>query len=228
MKLPTAKKTKKKFYNKYIYKITLNIPGSNALRYYDFAHLLDVCKNGVNVKPTRFGYLEATLQDIVDNAEDWTKLCLFLTSCDKKSFSKRLEMDCVDFYTNDRALYEQLGNNFTKYVKYRFQPKEGTEQQLLNSNRKIFVSKLPFDMYEYRVYLHPHKLNSSARTSVAEWLSKQTPNITFSESIREWVEKTNTNYDRRYIQVKDESTLLMLQLRAPDLVGKVFKYIINR
>lgn len=226
MKLPTAKKTKKKFYNKYIYKITLNIPGSNALRYYDFAHLLDICKNGV--KPQRFTYLEDTLQDIVDNAEDWTKLCLFLTSCDAKSFAKRLEMDCVDFYTNDRALYDQLGENFTKYVKYRFQPKEGTEQLLLNSNKKIFVNKLPFDMYEYRVYLQPHKLNTSARTSVAEWLSKQTPNISFSDSINEWVKKTNTNYDRRYIQVKDESTLLMLQLRAPELVGKVFKYIINR
>jgi len=172
MKLPTAKKTKKKFYNKYIYKITLNIPGSNALRYYDFEHLLDMCKNGA--KPQRFTYLDDTLQKIVDNAEDWTKLCLFLTSCDKKSFSKRLEMDCVDFYTNDRVLYDQLGDNFTKYVKYRFQPKEGTEQQLLSSTRKIFVSKLPFDMYEYRVYLQPHKLNTSARTSVAEWLSKQT------------------------------------------------------
>tara|TARA_E500000081_G_scaffold132585_1_gene143641 strand:- start:40 stop:720 length:681 start_codon:yes stop_codon:yes gene_type:complete len=226
MKLPTAKKTKKKFYNKYIYKITLKIPGSNALRYYDFAYLLDIIKNGV--KPQRSSFLDDTLQDIVDNAEDWTKLCLFLTSCDKKSFSKRLEMDCIDFYTNDLVLYNQIGENFTKYVKYRFQPKQGTEQLLLNSNRKIFVSKLPFDMYEYRVYLHPHKLNSSARTSVAEWLSKQVPNISFSESINKWIIRTDSNYGRRYIQVKDESTLLMLQLRAPDLVGKVFKYIINR
>jgi len=185
-----------------------------------------MCKNGA--KPQRFTYLDDTLQKIVDNAEDWTKLCLFLTSCDKKSFSKRLEMDCVDFYTNDRVLYDQLGDNFTKYVKYRFQPKEGTEQQLLSSTRKIFVSKLPFDMYEYRVYLQPHKLNTSARTSVAEWLSKQTPNVTFSESMNKWLIKTSTNYDRRYIQDKDESTLLMLQLRAPLLVGKVFKYIINR
>jgi hypothetical protein len=226
MKLPTAKKTKKKFYNKYIYKITLKIPGSNALRYYDFAYLLDIIKNGV--KPQRSSFLDDTLQDIVDNAEDWTKLCLFLTSRDKKSFSKRLEMDCIDFYTNDLVLYNQIGENFTKYVKYRFQPKQGTEQLLLNSNRKIFVSKLPFDMYEYRVYLHPHKLNSSARTSVAEWLSKQVPNISFSESINKWIIRTDSNYDRRYIQVKDESTLLMLQLRAPDLVGKVFKYVINR
>ena len=137
-------------------------------------------------------------------------------------------MDCIDFYTNDLVLYNQIGENFTKYVKYRFQPKQGTEQLLLNSNRKIFVSKLPFDMYEYRVYLHPHKLNSSARTSVAEWLSKQVPNISFSESINKWIIRTDSNYGRRYIQVKDESTLLMLQLRAPDLVGKVFKYIINR
>lgn len=225
MKLPTAKTTKKKFYNKYIYKITLRMPGASALRWYNFSQLLDICQNGFkDQEPWR----KDVVEDVTENHESWIKLCLMLNAFDSKSFGKRLEGNYIDLYTNNFNLYDQLGKEFTEYVKYRAQPKQGTENTILNSNKKIYVNELPYNKYQYRVYLHPHKLDASSRKSVADWLSKQVPNVTFTESVYRWLVVTSENYDRRYIQVADDNTLLMLQLRAPNLIGKVFKYILNR
>ena len=225
MKLPTAKTTKKKFYNKYIYKITLKLPGASSLRWYNFSQILDICQNGFTDKET---WRESAAEEILQNSQVWVKLCMMLNAFDSKSFCKRLEGNYVDLYTNDVNLYEELGKEFTQYVSYRAQPKQGTESTILNGNKEIYVNHLPYNKYEYRVYLHPHKLDTNARKGVADWLSKQVPNVTFTESLYRWLVNTSENYDRRYIQVADNNTLLMLQLRAPNLVGKVFKYIINR
>ena len=225
--LPSAKKTKKKFYNKYIYKITLDIPGTSALRWYDFQRLSDLCIAEPSSKRD-YPWREKVLSDAINHKEVWIDLSVMINTFDSKSFSKRIEGDSIDFYTNNYDLYDTIGKHFSKYVRFRFQPKEGTEQTLLNSNKEIFVNKLPYDKYQYRVYLKPHKLDSSARRTVANWLEKQVPNITFSQSIKDWIIRTEENWDRRYIHIIDEKNLLLLQLKSPQLVGKIFKYVLNR
>lgn len=226
-KLPTAKKTKKKFYNKYIYKISLNIPGTSALRWYDFQQLMDLCIAEPSSK-REHNWREKVISDVIDYKEMWIDLAMMMSSVDCKSFSKRIEGDSVDFYTNDFQLYEKLGNKFSKYVRSRFQPKEGTENALLNSEKEIFVNELPYGKYQYRAYLKPHRLDANTRKTVANWMEKQVPNITFTDSIKQWLIHTNENWDRRYIHILDEKTMLMIQLRAPQLLGKIFKYKLNR
>ena len=102
------------------------------------------------------------------------------------------------------------------------------EQCLQGSDKSIFVNKLPHDRYQYRAYLKPHRIETSARKGIAGWLKNQVPRITFTDSIERWLLTNNENWDRRYIHVEDENTLLMIQLRAPRLVGKIFKYTLNR
>lgn len=225
--LPSAKKTKKKFYNKYIYKITLDIPGTSALRWYDFQQLSDLCIAEPSSKRD-YPWREKVLGDAINHKEVWIDLSVMINTFDSKSFSKRIEGDSIDFYTNNYDLYDTIGKHFSKYVRFRFQPKEGTEQTLLNSNKEIFVNKLPYDKYQYRVYLKPHKLDRAARRSVANWMEKQVPNITFSKSIKDWIIRTEENWDRRYIHIIDEKNLLLLRLKSPQLVGKIFKYVLNR
>jgi predicted NAD/FAD-dependent oxidoreductase len=98
---------------------------------------------------------------------------------------------------------------------------------MLDEEKKIFVKEIPHGIYNYQAYLHPHKLTSSQteRTQLADWLELQVPKITFSNSIRKWVLQTQENWDRRYIYIDNEQTLLMIKLRSPELIGKVFKYV---
>ena len=67
--------------------------------------------------------------------------------------------------------------------------------------------------------------NQTERTKLADWLELQVPKITFSNSIKKWVLQTRENWDRRYIYIDNDQTLLMIKLRSPELIGKVFKYV---
>jgi hypothetical protein len=39
--------------------------------------------------------------------------------------------------------------------------------------------------------------------------------------------KTEWNWDRRYVLVEDEGTLLMLKLRNPEVMGSVYNYVLS-
>jgi len=59
-----------------------------------------------------------------------------------------------------------------------------------------------------------------------EWVEKQKPRITCTNAVKEWFIKTDWNWDRRYVLVEDEQTLLMMKLRGPEVVGKIYNYVI--
>ena len=224
MELPTPKKTKKKFYNKFIYKVSLDLPGATALRYYSIDQLLklDVEKYANDQYPYKYN----NLKDFEKVKLTWIKLEQILSSVKKQEWMKRLEGNILDFYTNNLDLYNNLCNEFKEIVIVRFQPKKGFEKRLLDSNKLIFVDKIPHDRYHYKVFLNPHKIKSKQeKLSIIEWFKNQVPNITFTESIQRWILQTDQNYDRRYIYVNNEQTLLMLKLRAPMLMGDVYNYI---
>ena len=60
-----------------------------------------------------------------------------------------------------------------------------------------------------------------------EWLKRQSPKITCTTAIEHWFIKTDWNWDRRYVLVEDESTLLMLKLRNAEVVGRIYKFVIS-
>ena len=223
IKLPTAKKTKKKFYNKFIYKVTLNVPGCGALRYYDFSDLLSIeCEAADDMR-----WKQKLINDVVHNRQEWVDLVFFIDSFEKDQWAKRLEGDYIDLYTNNLDFYNGLCEKFPNRIAKRYQPPAGLEQEMLDEEKKIFVKEIPHGVYNYQAYLHPHKLteNLNERTKLADWLELQVPKITFSKSIRKWVLQTRENWDRRYIYIDNDQTLLMIKLRSPELIGKVFKYV---
>lgn len=216
-----SKFSNKKFYNKWYYKVTLEIKGACIFR---------------------FGPLENTKHILEESDDYWSKLwCvrhasdnkdIFLQIIDildyygKDNYGVRVESNCVDFYTNDKSLFNQISESFPLLVKHRFEPKE-TVKNIIDQKNVISVDKYPHDTYTLKVFLKPHVINDSGeRKAVSSWLSGQIPNITFTESVKNWFEKTQYNYDRRYILVSDEATLLMLKLRCSEAIGAVYRYML--
>lgn len=226
--LPTAKKTKKKFYNKFIYKVSLNIPGTTGLRWYDFPEFLNICQSQSLITDDR-SWKRKILDEMQNHKKVWLDLITYIQQFDKKTYMKRIESNTVDFYTNNKDMYDNLCHNFIEYVKVRFEPPIGKENQILNSQKEIFVNQLPHEKYQYRAYLHPHKIkNKNDRITLAAWLEKQKPKITYTDSINQWLVNTDQNWDRRYIHIDNDQTLLMIKLRAPDLISQVHKYVLIR
>ncbi len=207
----------RKFYNKFSYKISLRIKGSGCFRVYNVDEIKNILLSNESIG--RKYYLE----QLINNKEEVLELLDFLQTNNIENITKRVERDYIDFYTNDKDIYEKMSHHFLSILKHRFEPRPGLD---IDDESTIFVSKLPHGKYEYKVYLRPHKMkgDKEAKQSYLDWIDTQGDKIKISQAVKKWFLDTDWNWDRRYIHVDTQSTLLMLSMRGSEVVGKVYKH----
>jgi hypothetical protein len=71
------------------------------------------------------------------------------------------------------------------------------------------------------------KGNQVGKVKFLDWLRQQAPRITCTERLAKWFLITDWNWDRRYILIEDEQSLLMLKLRNPDVIGRTYNFIVT-
>jgi hypothetical protein len=221
MNPPKAKSTSRKFYGKWLFKVSLALGSASIFREHSLQSIIDFCNNTVVYSPySIFGRAAPYRAEIKE-------LATFLSTYTDDIWSKRIESDQIDLYTNDRAFYDAVVSQFSEKIIHRFEPAAGADQ-LLDSTGTIIVKKLPHNRYNYRVYLQPHKMaqDTEGKEKYISWL-KQQDRITCTPAIQEWFYKTNWNWDRRYVLVEDEQTLLMLKLRNSEVVGRIYKFEVS-
>lgn len=222
MNLPKAKSTSKKFYGKWLYKITLTVKGSAMFRSNSLTDVIKYCDDNTTVY-SQFSYAGRSLP----HRPQLKKIAEFLQGFEADSWSTRIESEQIDFYSNDKSLYDALSLQFASDIIHRFEPIAGSEDQLESANT-ILVKKLPHKKYNFRVYLLPHKManDKEGKKKYTDWL-KQQDKITCTPAIEHWFYNTDWNWDRRYVLVEDEQTLLMLKLRNSEVVGRIYKFVIS-
>jgi hypothetical protein len=215
-------KTNKKFYNKWLYKVSLSVKGVSVFRSYSVA---DIEEYYSQADPDSRPY--SLLARGWPYKEELVKLAKLLSTHDSKLWTKRIENTLIDFYTNDLNFYNDISDKFDYAVLQRFEP-DGAYTDLLDEPQTIITAKLPHNKYKYRVYLKPHKLagDKPSKQKYVDWLKSQQPRITCTPAVERWFIKTDWNWDRRYVLVEDENTLLMLKLRNPEVAGRVYNYVI--
>jgi len=201
------KTTTRKFYNKWCYKINLKCKSASIFRVMDIETILQI--HNTNKDPDGIG-----------------AICRALIIHDKSLYAKRVEGKCLDIYTNSEEIYRDLVSKLSSIIKNLFEP--SVESLSLLSGKNILAKKYPHDRYRHKVFLYPHKLanDTVAKQSYIKWLETQNPRIHISEKTKEWFIKTNWNWDRRYLYVEDEKTLLLLKLRNSEVVGSIYNYVI--
>lgn len=213
--------SRKKFYNKYDYKVTLFIEGCETLRYSSIRDSKEFLEQGI--LPKLYVSDQRRLK-ILDNKPTIIQLCELLLKYDTNDWQKRIECNHIDIYSKDPVLVEELKNTFPEIIVAIFEPSNDPAKPFT-----LKVKKLPNDLYNYRVFLLPHKLKGFAeeKQKYVSWIESQQSKIKMSNSVKNWFMKTEWNWDPRYILVDEESTLLMLKLRNPELVGRTYKFIIT-
>ena len=221
--LQKTKTTKRKFYNKWLYKISLNVQGAGMFRIRTLEEVKSFCLSEKEEHRTySFAYRAW------DTRGDLLELTEFLLTQQDKVWTKRIETKIIDFYTNDIDFYTQLSTKFEKSLIHSFEPAANT-LDLLDSASNIIVKNLPHDRYNFRVYLLPHKLkgDKEAKQKFIDWIKNQGDKITCTAAVETWFINTEWNWDRRYVLVEDESTLLMLKLRNSDVVGRIYNFVVS-
>ena len=196
--------TKRKFYNKWLYKITLSAKNCWYLRSRnpDF-----ISKRGK----------DKTLIDIA----------FYLDSIEKNKYFTRIEGNYIDVYTNDPDMIGYIREAFKEQIKHVSTP----SPDLINDHgnpKSVISKKLPHDRYRYKVFLLPHKIQDvSTKIRYLGWLDTQVPRVMISETVKQWFIKTVWKWDRRYMYVEDEQTLLMLKMKNPEVIGSVYSYTVS-
>jgi hypothetical protein len=194
--------TKKRFYNKWLYKVSV-IAGKGAMFYRSRTYLY-----------TKYSG-NTVLRDIIS----------FLDSKSKDTYAVRVEHYNLDIYTNDPVLFNEALTKFNNQLRLASAPDENSVDLL--SGRQIVAKKYPHNRYQYKVFLTPYRLSSiDEKARWVKWLSTQGDKIKITESVKTWFCCTSYNWDRRYMYVDNDSTLLMLKMRDPNALGAVYSYTV--
>lgn len=198
------KQTTRKFYSKWNYKLSFFIKGLGSLRSTDLSTLLKRSKN-----------------------KELTTFLEHIQGLDSNDYAKRLENNTMDIYTNNEKIFDDLLSQFQDYVRLAFAPAADFEVSI-KDNHCILAKKLPHDRYQYKVFLQPHRIASAEdRKKYINWLETQQPRINITDTVKNWFYKTNWNWDRRYMYVENDQTLLMLKLKNPEALGTIYSFVIS-
>jgi hypothetical protein len=207
---------KRKFYDKWLYKVTLTFDGANVLRQYSPEKILEMYKLDTYTNMGRYWFLAYSKNiDLINKISE----TLVLSG---EPMQLRLEHTSIDVYTNSVSLYDQLSSEFENILKHRYEPNPLADSTTDN----IITDKLPHGRYQYKVFLKPHMMSNDAdeKTKYLNWIKGQGDKMSMSMSVRGWFLTTNWNWDRRYMWVEDDQSLLMLKLRNASVVGKIHRY----
>jgi hypothetical protein len=100
-------------------------------------------------------------------------------------------------------------------------------EDFLDQKKTIISTKLPHNKYKYKVFLQPHKVTSTdEKIRWINWLDTQADRVLISKSVKDWFISTKWNWDRRYLYVEDEQTLLVLKMKNPEALGSIYSYAV--
>jgi len=213
--------TNRRFYNKWLYKVTLHIPGVAILRQYKLEQVPFL--NFAGQKHSS----HSTMGRAALHKQELIALSVFLARWDSELWAKRIECNGIDIYTNDKVMYDDLSIGFEEFLSSRSEPNEW-DLDILEHTGSIVVKKLPHDKYAYKAFLLPHKIKDRQdKRDYVDWIIGQNNRILISDAVKEWFIKTDWNWDRRYVLIEDSQTLLMLKLRNPEAIGRIYDYVIS-
>lgn len=207
------KPTKKLFYGKWLYKVSYNIDGCSFIRHKSF----DSIENTIDQLVPSNTYH----RKIINSKDDLLTLVNKLKLVSKDSYDIRTETNIIDVYTNDEAFFNSLLVLMPEKVRFAQKP-----EQKLTDKKTILVKKYPQNRYTMRVYLKPHKMDLSDKGEYVRWI-KSVNGVSISDAVSQWFITTHWNWDRRYILVDNEKTLLMLKLKNSSVIGTVYNLVIQ-
>ena len=219
-----SKQTKRKFYGKWLYKVSLDLPGAALFRFNLPKDILAYIDEHTDTKNR---YVSSYVREAKTYRDCFVKYLNTISTYAKDLYAVRIESRTLDIYTNEQALFDEMSFNCTGFIRSRFEPSKDTID-IVNQPYKIAANKLPHNIYQHKVFLLPHKLadDPEGKKRYLSWVDTQGDKIKISNATKQWFLDTNWNWDRRYVYVDSEQTLLMLKLRNPDVVGRVYDYVV--
>ena len=214
-------KTRKLFYEKYPYKVCCFVKGSYLINRYNSAEIKDFFEDTENKRPGFAWWI---------NDIDKKKLSAFykdITPFLNINLKFRSSGGCFDIYTDDNKIVDALSIALDMWITEIHQP--ATEQELevlTNQNKKIVCNKLPYNKFQYKVYLR-YRTNIEIRQRFKIWINNYPEKIQVPDAVSKWFDLDSKWSWDPIIYVADRNTLAMVGLFLGNDVRKVEEFILR-
>ena len=205
-------KTKKLFYNKWIYKINCTINGGWYL----------------NMPPHRYIYWTSKM-----SSEASQELLIFKSKLEQfkdKDIKLRFEYNQVSIFCNDKDLFKDLETMFTDWTNCVWEPETKEEETFLvtSGKRKCLCKKYPKGLYRYKAYFNKKDMDLDKRNSFYEWIMKYDANImTVANKTKAWLLGKEFFIESPFLYVSDKKMLSMVCMRLGNGVKLIEEFILE-
>lgn len=211
------------YYNKYEYRLRLNVPGARYTYWCKKPEDLDKKLAGKGPK-----YSNVKTDDIVMVTQNLPALKevvnLYIKRKADKSYSLRLEGNTLSVFANDLAVIDTIKNQIG--LTYSL---DCTHAQTVGFSGTRYFVKEP--KHKYRVYLRSKRVDDNFHNELRNFFSTQ-KKLYPSSALRQWYTRDGKHYGiwyfrwtsaAHYIDYDDESTLSYLALMYGEVLGKKYK-----
>lgn len=208
-------KSKKLFYGKFLYKISLK---STVSRRFDCSKaaatligaVLQIA-NDTNLTSIRFAYGSGYISWEVTDLAAWGEIISILSKYQAGSFQIRTEYDHSNIFTNDYAIIDEIIAKLPNICIHIERPSNDKAKALLTAGREIEFCKKA--NYEYKAYLKTIDYHT--------WIDIRK----FINEMPHLVKPKGTGFSPPYILLKSEKSITLFELRFSNIIRKVTKLV---
>tara|TARA_B110000503_G_scaffold24083_1_gene37865 strand:- start:1064 stop:1759 length:696 start_codon:yes stop_codon:yes gene_type:complete len=222
--------TKKLHYGKYIYKLAIvnscayffrtEYQPDGNLKYarqrldnVSRSHKQQTTEWGIQVPTPNSRFVETIPFD-----HFWDAIEIYRHLIKEKEYKIRCEATHLIIYSNNRKGMIELGNKLKQPYTEFWEPNPETIQTLLSEENIIISNKPP--VYQYKVTLG----NKKGSANLAKWIEAN-PNLASMGAIALEYCKDESYVYGYYFHVRDEKTLLLIQMMVGNNIQRVDKFV---
>lgn len=228
---PTIKvvDTKKKFFNRYLYKIVVDVPGARFILGKDTLPMSSQIANFRNLVNSRGKSSTAWNSYAVSRAlhrlnridENQLEYFKSIVGSHKDKIKVRVEEPKLCLYSNDEQLLMQLTKKYKGDLLEIHRPANDRAIEILDRG-EIIVKKN--SDYEYKVvFRESGQFDTDTRTQVYNYLTSQGDAVKLTKSCEKNLKFRNYWFTQTYFYTNDPSILTFLNIIAPGAVTGIFK-----
>ena len=209
-------KTRKLFYNKWPYKIDIQLRKVN----YVIRLGIDRTNSWLNGADTdKFIWRDASKPDI----EEFVKKYQSLTGLDLQI---RTDGSKISVFLKDADLVDKVVDLFSKWVTTITEPSSDQEYDFLmsNSSKKVICDDFPKGKYRYKIYIKT-KMNVNTRERFQSWMANYGDKFDVATSTSKWLSGNKHWIQDPFFYIEDQHMLSMVGMYLGDNLKRVEEFI---
>ena len=196
-------KTSKLYFGKWLYRIETTVPGACLIKRQCIEEVKEFCHQDRN---RMWGRQYTT--------NDKTQLLNFINVLEPLlvyDVKLRGEWNSLNLYLNDPNVYQTLVNKLEDWIVSITEPATEEDVTALKDSSTIIRDTLPYDKFQYRVYLRS-SMQLYERQKALAWFESYSDNIKPSKGTLRWLSMNKPWFQDPFIYVSDRNQLLLVTL----------------